>query len=155
MSCAEIIGRMSEFPRPVLELGIVGALFHDVGKIHLYNDNGNRLSSAHVIDHDDLTLEVLAGHLKELDNQCRDAGTALRYIWSWRRNRQNRRPPLITIAEAVLLADHISAGINAEVLAFGDRQHWQQTASLNERTRFWRPNLSRETALADSCRIRN
>jgi 3'-5' exoribonuclease len=155
LSCAEIVGRMSEFPRPVLELGIVGALFHDIGKIHSYHENGNRLESAHVLDHDDLTLEVLAGPLKELDNQCRDAGTALRYIWSWRRNRQNRRTPLITIAEAVLLADHISAGINAEILAFGNRQHWQQSAKLNERTRFWRPNLSRETASAETLRVNN
>ncbi len=141
INCAEIVGRLQEFPPHILDLGIVGALFHDIGKIYTYTENGRRLPSAYVLDHDDLTLEVLAHHLRQLDNQCKDAGTALRYIWSWRRNRQNQRIPLMTITDAVLFADRISAGINAEKMAFRNRPEWQQSARLNDYSRYWRPNL--------------
>lgn len=151
LSCADIVSRFHEFPQHMLELGIIGALFHDIGKIHSYSEDGARLNSAYVLDHDDLTLEVLANHLKLLDTHCKDAGTALRYIWSWRRNRHSRRIPLITISEAVLLADHISAGLSAEDLAFRDSQEWRQTAKLNDRTRFWRPKLTSSPASPTGC----
>lgn len=142
LACASMMARYNEFPTAMLELGIVGALFHDVGKIKTVGMVGGRRETAgYVLDHDDLTLEVLASHLKKLDSVCMDAGVALRYIWTWRRGKSRSRIPIMTVAEAVALSDRVSAGLDVERQVFQDRPDWQRFARFNRAALQWRPNL--------------
>lgn len=146
LACASMVGRYREFSQPVLDLGIVGALFHDVGKIKTVRAGGHQDAAWYVLNHDDLTLEVLAPHLKRLETSCRDAATALRYIWTWRRSSNRSRIPLMTVAEAVALADRVSAGLDAEKQAFHDRPDWQRFARFGRSALHWRPNLAQTEA---------
>lgn len=141
LECAAMVSRFIEFSHEELELGIVGALFHDIGKIKTLKSVGKLTSTGFICDHDSLTLEVLAMHLHRLDSSCPDAATALRYLWTWRNGRRHRPIPLITIAEAVSVADRISSGLNVQEAAFRDQPDWRSFARFGENNSFWRPSL--------------
>lgn len=141
LECVAMVSRFIEFPQAELELGIVGALFHDIGKIRTLKSVGKLTSTGFVCDHDSLTLEVLAVHLHRLDAICPDAAIALRYLWTWRNGRRHRPIPLITIAEAISVADRISSGLNVQEAAFRDQPDWRSFARFGESNSFWRPSL--------------
>lgn len=139
LDCMRIIRNLPMHEGHMQELGIVAALFHDIGKIRVFSENGRRTKAGYIVHHDAVTLEVLAPFLKQLDREWPDGGIALRYCWSWRQTGNVRSKPLFVLAEAVNLADRLSAGSNAEFLAFKDRPEWQQFSKLTDNTRFWRP----------------
>jgi hypothetical protein len=141
LECASIVSRSYEFPEYEIELATVAALFHDVGKIRTLRSVGKHASAGHVLDHDALTLEVLAPHLQRLDSICTDAGLGLRYLWTWRNHQHGYRPPLLTIAETLTAADRISSGLNRQQTAFSEHPEWHQFASLGEHNTFRRPRL--------------
>lgn len=141
LECVTMVSRFIEFSHAELELGIVGALFHDIGKIRTLKSVGKLTSTGFVCDHDSLTLEVLAVHLHRLDDICPDAAIALRYLWTWRNGRRHRPIPLITIAEAISVADRISSGLNVQETAFRDQPDWRHFARFGESNSFWRPSL--------------
>jgi 3'-5' exoribonuclease len=60
LECAEMVYRFSEFGEERRDLAVVGALFHDVGKIMTLNNGGKFSPVGYVLDHDALTLEILA-----------------------------------------------------------------------------------------------
>lgn len=142
LECTAMVSRFIEFPHAEFELGIVGALFHDVGKIKTLKSVGKLTSTGFICDHDSLTLEVLAVHLRRLDSICPNAAIALRYLWTWRNGRRHRPIPLITIAEAISVADRISSGLNAQEAAFLNQPEWKSFASFGDNNTFWRPRLS-------------
>ncbi len=82
LECAEMVSRFSEFGRDGCDLAIVGALLHDTGKIMTLRNVGKFSSAGYALDHDALTLEILALHLKRLDSVNSDLATALRYLWT-------------------------------------------------------------------------
>lgn len=142
LECAAMVSRFVEFPEPELELALVGALFHDIAKTRTMRSVGKLSPIGYVCDHDSLTLEVLAPHLKFLDDQCPDAAIALRYLWTWRNRRYQRSTPLLTIAEAIAAADRISSGLNVQEAAFRDQPEWKNFASFGENNSFWRPRMA-------------
>ena len=139
LECVVMVSRFIEFPNAELELGIVGALFHDVGKIRTLKSVGKLTSTGFVCSHDALTLEVLAPHLRRLDTICPDAAIALRYLWTWRNGRRYQPLPLITVAEAIATADRISSGLNVQEVAYRAQEDWQNFASFGKNNSFWRP----------------
>ena len=141
LECASIVSRSYEFPEHEIELATVAALFHDVGKIRTLQGVGKLTSAGHILDHDAMTLEVLAPYLQRLDSICPDAGLALRYMWTWRNHQRGHRPPLLTIVEVLTAADRISSGLNRQQTAFSEHPEWHQFASLGEHSSFWRPRL--------------
>lgn len=142
LECAAMVSRFVEFPRAELELALVGALFHDIGKIRTMKSVGKLSAIGYVCDHESLTLEVLAPHLQVLDIICPDAAIALRYLWTWRNRRYQRAMPLLTVAEAIAAADRISSGLNVQEAAFRDQPDWKNFASYGTNNSFWRPRLA-------------
>jgi 3'-5' exoribonuclease len=159
LECVAMVSRFEEFPQAEIELAMVGALFHDVGKIKTLQNVGKHTIAGHILDHDALTLEVLAPHLQRLDALCPDAGLALRYLWTWKMQRNGFRHPLLTIAEAISAADRISSGLNRQDTAFQEHPDWHTFARIGDNSTFWRPRLELQNAsviLSDnSCNIRN
>lgn len=141
LECVAMVSRFIEFTDAELELGIVGALFHDVGKTRTLKSVGKLTSIGFICDHDSLTLEVLAPHLHRLDAICPDAAIALRYLWTWRNGKNHRPIPLITIADAIAAADRISSGLNVQEAAFRDQPEWHNFARFGDNNSFWRPLL--------------
>ena len=142
LECAAMVSRFVEFPQAELELALVGALFHDIGKTRTMRSVGKLSQIGYVCDHDSLTLEVLSRHLQVLDTICPDAAIALRYLWTWRNRRYQRATPLLTVAEAIAAADRISSGLNVQEAAFRDQPDWKNFASFGENNSFWRPRLA-------------
>jgi len=139
LECMRIVRNLSMHDVHMQELGIVAALFHDIGKIRVFSVLGRRTKAGSVVHHDAVTLELLAPFLSQLDLEWPDGGIALRYCLTWNHTGSFRAKPLFAVAEAVNLADRLSAGSNAEHLAFKDSPGWQRFSRLKEDTRFWRP----------------
>lgn len=137
-----MVSRFREFSSAELELAIVGALFHDIGKIRTLHSPGKVSFAGYILDHDDLTLEVLAPYLKQLDQDSPDRAVALRYLWTWRNRGSSRSIPLLTIAEAITAADRISSGLNYERQAFRNTPDWQRFVRTDEKNLHWRPRLA-------------
>lgn len=142
LECAAMVSRFVEFSQAELELALVGALFHDVGKIRTIQSVGKLSPVGYICDHDSLTLEILAPHLRYLDAICPDAAIALRYLWTWRNRRHQRAIPLLTVVEAIVAADRISSGLNVQEAAFRNQPDWKNFASFGENNAFWRPRLA-------------
>ncbi|ORJ60291.1 hypothetical protein B5V00_08550 [Geothermobacter hydrogeniphilus] len=114
LECVQLVSHFRQFSREQLELGMVAALFHDIGKVLTLTREMQRTSLGRTVDHDKLTLEVLAPHLQWLDRQWPQAGTDLRYLLTWGKGRGDGTIPRLTVAEAVRTADRISAGLDVK-----------------------------------------
>jgi len=114
LECVQLVSHFRQFSREQLELGMVAALFHDIGKVLTLTREMQRTSLGRAVDHDKLTLEVLAPHLQWLDRQWPQAGTDLRYLLTWGKGRGDGAIPRLTVAEAVRTADRISAGLDVK-----------------------------------------
>lgn len=126
--CAEIIADLAlDLPRQTRELGMVAALWHDIGKIKTLDPRPGAWLTGAVLKHDALTLELLAPALANLDRDWREGALMLRYLFTWNKCGKPGRP-LQVIAEAVESADRISSGLSAERLAFADAEHWKKLA---------------------------
>ncbi|MBN2429387.1 MAG: HD domain-containing protein [Deltaproteobacteria bacterium] len=112
IECAQMLGRYQEFPREKKELGMVAGLFHDIGKIRTMTSKMKRTHLGKCVDHDALTLEVLAPYLRHLDIACPKEAAELRYILTWKAGSKNRGIPKTPLVNAVLGADRVSAGVN-------------------------------------------
>jgi len=142
---AKIVSRFKEVGSDTEELGIVAALFHDIGKIRVLDPAMKRTPLGYVVHHDALTLEILAPALLQLEKYWNEGATALRYLWSWKNHKGQQSTPLMVIAEAVQAADRISSGINIEAQAYAGLPRWRQSAALSNQPhpqRFWRPRTS-------------
>lgn len=111
VECMQMVARYREFSPEDRELGMVAALFHDIGKILTLTPQMKRTTLGATLDHDKLTLEVLSPALRRLDESCPQGGVDLRYLLTWRRGRQDSGIPRTPLANAVLGADRVSAGI--------------------------------------------
>ncbi len=94
LECAGIVATLGiDLPRQTRELGMVAALWHDIGKVvTLDNRRGAWLNGA-VLDHDALTLELLSTALSGLDREWEEGAMMLRYLFTWKKNGRGGRPP--------------------------------------------------------------
>jgi len=138
VECAVIINHMPLFPIETRDLGVVAALLHDVGKIRTLSPTVKLSHEGFLLNHDALTLEILAPHLKCFDSVWPDAAIALRYLLTWRSHRRKRHP-LMTIAEAIASADRISSSLNKENAAFSQLPLWRNATEGLFDNGFWRP----------------
>jgi len=142
LECSELIQNMTTLETCQRELGMIAALFHDIGKIRLLTRDGNITAAGYVLQHDTLTLEILAPHLRHLDRHWPDGAIALRYIWT-HGHHASKSSPWMSVYEAVWAADRISAGVDAERRAFKGLPSWRNSAILDvpgPKRRHWRPS---------------
>lgn len=125
LEVAEIVAGARKNAPLVHECGIVGAFFHDVGKIRTGAPGGHGILTRQNLDHDQLTTEILAQPLAVVDRQIPKAGIFLRSIWT----RQYDHARICTDArlagEIVRAADRASARFGGGPIAgrsAGNRQ---------------------------------
>ena len=112
LECAQMVARYEEFNPAQKELGMVAALFHDIAKTLTMTPKMQRTSLGRALDHDKLTLEVLAPYLRPYDRYWPEETAQLRYLMTWRPANRDSGIPKTPLANAVLAADRVSAGIN-------------------------------------------
>lgn len=92
------------------ELGIVGALLHDIGKTQTLNDAMQYTATGSIINHDALTLELCAVSLYILAQSNPRYADILRHIWTCSSPREVFGfKPKVNIAIQVQKADRINA----------------------------------------------
>ena len=64
------------------DIAVVAALLHDIGKVRTLKADTSTTQLGKMVGHDDLTLEVCATALKELDKDWLDASYTLRHVWT-------------------------------------------------------------------------
>jgi hypothetical protein len=144
LECAEMVFRFSEFGRDGCDLAVVGALLHDVGKTVTLQNISKFSPASYALDHDALTLEILAPHLKRLDTVNSDLATALRYIWTWKNHKRGNIHPLLTMVEAISAADRISSALSVAEDTFSEIPDWQRFARHETgKNLMWRPQFDR------------
>ena len=141
LECAEFVIRATECMNEQGELAICAALLHDIGKTRTLNRASGNLIGA-LLNHDLLTLELLAQPLALMDCTWPDGATALRYLLSWKLQCYGGRSPLMTIAETVQAADRISSGMYNETELFGESPVWKKFVSDGKGRKFWRPSAA-------------
>ena len=139
VECATMVAKMLELHGHERDLAIVAALLHDIGKIKCFDSSGKRTVSGYVLDHDTLTLELLAPHLAGLDEALPDGGVALRYLLIWRSGKRKLSVPLLTVAEAIACADRLSSGFDREQQIFNDAPDWRRFVKISYNSLHWRP----------------
>jgi len=141
IECAEIVQRSYPVQGWEKELGIVASLLHDIAKTRTMMAT-KKTALGYVLDHDHLTLEILAPYLAQLDKSWPDGAIALRYLLTL--NRSKPSLPLMPVAEAVKYADRISSALDARRLAYIDKPEWKRFARLDvggPTNRFWSPSV--------------
>lgn len=102
-----VIESQTFFPREDYELGLVAALFHDIGKILTYTSQMTMTSLGASIEHDKLTCEILAPALHDLHKDWPAGARKLRYLLGWK---TKSAIPHYNMADLVACADRISTG---------------------------------------------
>lgn len=90
------------------QIATVAGLFHDLGKIKTMTANMTRTELGKLVRHEDLTLEILAPHLRWLEQVDPHLSTYLRYVLAWNKKTYSAIPAL-DICDAVLAFDRLSA----------------------------------------------
>jgi 3'-5' exoribonuclease len=140
---ADVMGKDHE----QTELAIVGALLHDIAKVRTLATEGKLTPTGYLIGHDNMTLEVLAPHFKMLDQTYPDIALALRYIWTWKNDKNRNSIPCIAIAEVVAGVDRIDTAINVDKEVFMGKPDWQNASKYKGTSFRWRPSMkARRTA---------
>lgn len=121
-------------------LTLAAALLHDIGKIRTHHSDGYKTTEGRLIQHEQLTLELLAKPLQSLDKTWPDGAIALRYLLTCRSEKIKR--PYLPCAIAINAADRLSSAQSAREMAFEDGQPFQRfatTSSKGPKSTFWKP----------------
>ena len=119
LECVDVVRRMPDLTDDERDVAVVAALFHDIGKIRT-NTLGRLTPEGYWVHHNALTLEVLADHLRSLDQESPEAGHMLRHIWSSLHGGPTQpRSSLVTL---VRFADQYSAARERDRVASDGRE---------------------------------
>lgn len=143
IECAEIAASIPMLDGLHRELAIIGSLLHDAGKIRTFNKM-KRTNSGYLIDHQALTLEVIARQLSSLEMKWPDAALALRHVLTCRSIKRWGYEPRMAIAHVVQLADKLSVEMDMENRSFNGINESRSTSARNtpEHQTYWRPRFS-------------
>lgn len=121
------------------DLGYLAGLLHDIGKIRHYNRNGNLTAEAHLVQHDQLTLELCTPGLKWLESQQPDLASLLRHAWTAASpGARYGRQPLHILARYLRDADAHSAKLDSQSKSWRKLKPGQ-TGRVGQ-DRFWKPD---------------
>jgi 3'-5' exoribonuclease len=121
LECVRVVSRFLEVSIHEREVGIVGALLHDIVKTNSFYNGGSNYSPP-VINHDSRTLEKLAGPLRELEHSWQDGAGLLRMILEYPLVKDQyiyKKHHVPTIVDLVWFADQLSASMDKQKAAFG------------------------------------
>lgn len=109
LECLQMVARHREFTKANFELGLVAALFHDIGKTLTMTREMQRTPLGRSMDHEKLTLELLAPHIKRLDWDWPAGAGELRYLLTWK---LKQKVPRYDMADLVACCDRVSSGLD-------------------------------------------
>ncbi len=132
------------------DLAIVHAIFHDLGKIETHERTQRSRDTHRAIDHEALTLFLVAAALRWLDEQWPDGGRALKIGWVPARTRRDRneQPVIYPPAELIRGLDRTSRASSMQ------RDHAPadgSVAELSRRRAAWAPTPPPATATSKEC----
>jgi len=111
LDCFGMVEKHHNFQKKDYELGLVAALFHDIGKTLTMTHTMARTSIGASVEHDKLTFEVLGPYLHQLEREWPEGSDQLRYLLAWK---LNKRVPRYNIADLVACCDRVSTGCDME-----------------------------------------
>jgi 3'-5' exoribonuclease len=109
LECVQMVARHREFAKTNFELGLVASLFHEIGKTLTMTAEMTRTSLGQSMDHEKLTLELLAPHLRRLDWDWPAGASELRYLLTWK---LRQKVPRYDMADLVACCDRVSSGLD-------------------------------------------
>jgi len=109
IECAEIVANAPNLPKYHREVGIVAALFHDIGKIKTMTPDMKRTELGKFVNHEALTTELLRDHLIRLETFSSTAAYLLRHTWSSMSAKYWAYKPAFPLVSVVKMADRISS----------------------------------------------
>lgn len=118
LECLQMVGKHRDFSKNSYQLGLVSALFHDIGKTLTLTHNMKRTSLGYSTDHDKLTYEVLKPYLSQLEQSWPAGAKDLFYLLGWK---INRHVPRYNMADLVACSDRLSAGLDMEKKGLNDQ----------------------------------
>ncbi len=92
----------------VRHLGTVLGLLHDIGKIRTLSSDMTRTNLGKFVDHEKLSLEILAKQLHWLDGVDSELAIAIRYLFTWEKKSYDPIPKL-DVYDIIKTADRISS----------------------------------------------
>jgi 3'-5' exoribonuclease len=111
LSAFTMIEQQRGFTRESYEIGLVAALFHDVGKILTLTPRMTRTSLGDGNEHDKYTFEILSPALQQLASSWHEGAKELRYVLGWK---TKSAIPHYNMADLVACSDRISAGLDMD-----------------------------------------
>ncbi len=104
-----MVESQSGLPRKSYELGLVAALFHDIGKILTLTPQMTRTTLGYGTEHNKLTIEILGPALQQLSYRWPEGAKELRYLLGWK---AKSAIPHYNMADLVACSDRVSAGLD-------------------------------------------
>jgi len=116
---ADRVVTQGHFSKAELDIAIVSALIHDIGKTKTLTPNCSRTSLGMVVDHNELTLEICAKALSKLDKYEPQSGMLLRHILTCASpNARYGYQAITSIASVLQVADKHSADEHYSATSF-------------------------------------
>jgi len=145
LEVAEFVANFPYINNDEREITIVAALFHDIGKVRIYNSEGYLNKIGKLVSHDALTLEVCATALHQLDIEWPDAAFTLRHIWTCASpGSRYGFQPNTPLAGILRFADKHSVDCFMHSKAF--QQYKLNNGFVNKDDKYyWRPKTENET----------
>ena len=106
-----VVESQSRFSQEDCQLGLVAALFHDIGKILTLTPQMTLTSLGETVEHGKLTMELLGPASHQLHKDWPEGAKKLRYLLGWK---TNRSIPHYNVADLVACGDRISAGLDLD-----------------------------------------
>jgi len=118
LDVAQIVWELAGLSLVDREVALVGAIFHDIGKIRTYSESRQMTTLGRLVSHDQLTLEICAGALRNLDHRWPEGAAMLRHVWTCSSPGARYGTPQKSVAAAVVqMADGLSATLANRALA--------------------------------------
>ncbi len=116
------------FSNMLTGIGATAALLHDIGKVRTHRPDGRKTKLGMYVQHEDLTLEILAPHLQILDREAPHAGMLLRRLLTIKAPHKSAHPLEILVKTS----DWFSTAMDRHQTAFEDKPDDHYYAYLPE-----------------------
>lgn len=141
LECALIaeqnVAMLTELSEREKQITILAALLHDIGKTQTLTKNGHT-ATGRLIDHELLTLQILAKPLERLRRNWADGAHTLQYLLTWKTTMGFCK---FVGGNIIRLADQISTSASLRRMAFEDKPEHYNYARIH--TNSYTANLNR------------
>lgn len=106
------------YPRLELELALVAALLHDIGKVQTHHHSGTLTQEGYSVPHEAYTLKQVTPEIEQLKSQNLQLGIGLEYLLTWK---EGKGYPRLESANIIKAADRTSTAYDLKKKAFEDK----------------------------------